>query len=338
MTKKLAFTICCLVVFKIGYTQRTDFWGVNFYKADSIAEVYADRSLKDTKKLAEDLTKNLPTEVEKFRAIFRWITDNIHYDYDLYVEAQIKEKKLRRRPKELQAWKRKFSNKVDRRLVNKKSTICAGYASLLEKMSNHIGISCTTITGYTRTGLDQIRRGSINHAWNAVKLGMNWYLCDATWASSKLNDYNNTFIRRFDKNYFLTDPSLFIANHYPADTTWMLLQKKPTLNEFFFAPMKFEGFIANKVNTYYPSKGILKVKNKECVSFEFTCNASEEEQKTTPYLWIEKLKDDIEIKRPMAKDSDGNYSTEHTFEDRGNYTAHVVIGGKIAMTYKVYAK
>jgi uncharacterized protein YegL len=57
--------------------QRIDFWNVNFAKADSIAFKYHGFSLKKIEQLVDSLTNPLGTDVEKFRAIFRWITDNI---------------------------------------------------------------------------------------------------------------------------------------------------------------------------------------------------------------------------------------------------------------------
>jgi hypothetical protein len=272
MLTRLALMMCCHVFTLLTtQAQRQDFSEINFTKADSIAALYRNRDLKNPEKLAEDLTVNLPTDVEKFRAIFRWITDNINYDLDLFNESVAKERKLRYKGKKLTDWKKRFAAKLERKLYTKRSTLCEGYA-LLERMSNHVSISCVKISGYGRTSDQPIGKGTINHAWNAVKVNTKWYLCDATWASSKYDPARSRFHRRFVKNYFLTDPSLFIANHFPADTSWMLLYNKPTLKEFLNAPMKYGEYISKKVVAYTPTEGIVHIKKDSTVTFEFTCN------------------------------------------------------------------
>jgi len=87
--------ICNLFTSSFTYAQRHDFWNINFRKADSIATVHENRGLKNPEKLAEDLAMNLTTDVEKFRAIFRWITDNIHYDLNLFNEISEKQRRFR---------------------------------------------------------------------------------------------------------------------------------------------------------------------------------------------------------------------------------------------------
>lgn len=131
---------------------------------------------------------------------------------------------------------KKFDKKMKRELYTNQETICEGYAGLLERMSNHVGIACEKIVGHARTIDQKIGQGSVNHAWNAVNLNNKWYLCDVTWASSRFDISTMRFDRRFDKNYFLTDPSLFISNHYPTDTTWTLLYKKTVTQRIFECP------------------------------------------------------------------------------------------------------
>jgi hypothetical protein len=336
---KLALIIVCNVFTSlITYAQRQDFWDINFHKADSIASVYENRDLKNPEKLADDLAMNLTTDVEKFRAIFRWITDNIHYDLNLYNEVIEKQRRLRHHRKKLLDWKKQFDNKVQRRLYNKQSTICDGYASLLERMSNHVGISCVKISGYARTSKQAIGKGQSNHAWNAVKIGARWYLCDATWASSKLDPATLKFHRRFDRNYFLTDPSLFIANHFPSDTSWILLHDKPSLKEFLNGPMKYGEYIASKVSNYSPKNGIVRIAKGSTVTFEFSCNVDLEKNDSQAHLFISSAIEKEEIKKRISQNSNGLYSITHTFENRGAYEVNATINGKEILTYRVYTK
>lgn len=317
--------------------QRTDFWNINFNDADSIAELYEHHNLKNPERLAEALTINLTTEVEKFRSIFRWISDNIHYHLDLAAELNAKQRAFRYKKKRMLAWRERFKKKVDRALYTKQMSICDGYASLLERMSNHVGIACEKINGYARTPDQKIGQGSINHAWNAVRLDNKWYLCDATWASSRLDMSTMRFDRRFDKKYFLTDPSLFIANHYPADTSWTLLFEKPTLKEFLNAPIKHGEFISSQVNTYFPVDGNVRVKKGNSVTFEFTSNIDlEKDEREVQFLTSGVIGTD-DVTKTIERNADGQYSLTHTFEIRGVYKVDISIDGYPILSYKVHA-
>jgi transglutaminase/protease-like cytokinesis protein 3 len=317
--------------------QRSDFWEINFNDADSIAEFYADWDLKDPESLAEELTKDLNTDVEKFRSIFRWISDNIYYDLDLAAESKAKQQALRYKRKKLLAWRGRFGKKIERKLYTQQLTICEGYASLLERMSNHVGIACEKIIGYARTPEDKIGYGKINHAWNAVKLNNKWYLCDATWASSRLDRSTMRFDRRFDKRYFLTEPSLFIANHFPIDTSWTLLYRKASLKEFLHAPMKHSDFISNHVNTYSPAEGIVRVKKGNLVTFEFTSNIDLEEKGREVHFFVSGVIGKTEITKRIEKNAHGQYSLTHIFENRGAYKVDITIDGYQVLTYRIHA-
>jgi transglutaminase/protease-like cytokinesis protein 3 len=336
-------TLALLIFFNVCFitatdAQRNDFWNINFFKADSIAEVYADRDLKNPEKLAEDLTQHFTTDVEKFRAIFRWVTDNIYYDLDLYHESKNQQLKLRYKRKRLIAWQKRFIKRMEHRLYTKKRTICDGYATLLERMSTHVGISCKKITGYGRTIDQEIGKGSVNHAWNAVRIDSKWYLCDATWASSSLDPSTMRFHRRFNKSYFLTDPSLFIANHYPQDTSWTLLYNKPSRKQFLDAPIKHSAFISNQINTYHPLEGIVRAKKDSVVTFNLTFNGESNELYARPYISIAKAGSKQEITKKVAKDSNGVYILEYVFKEAGKYIADVIINGQYSMTYTIYVR
>jgi transglutaminase/protease-like cytokinesis protein 3 len=317
--------------------QRSEFWQIDFHNADSIAEFYEDRDLQNPEKLAEDLTKNLITDVEKFRSIFRWISDNIHYDLDLAKEYNLKARALRYKRKKLLAWRQKFQKKMQRKLYANQTTICEGYAGLLERMSNHVGIACEKISGYARTSDQEIGRGNVNHAWNAVRLNNRWYLCDATWASSRLDISTMRFDRRFDKNYFLTEPSLFACNHYPTDTTWTLLYKKPTLKEFLNAPIKHNEFISNQVNSYSPADGIVRIKKGMEVTFEFTSNIDLVYKRREVHIVVTSRLDSKEFMKEVDRNVQGHYSVKHAFENRGNYDVDITINGFKILSYKVRA-
>lgn len=75
------FTILILITTK-GFSQS------DFSKIDEYA-----RSIEynPNKSLAKELTKNFTTDLEKVRAIFVWITDNIEYDFELFQSPELQE-------------------------------------------------------------------------------------------------------------------------------------------------------------------------------------------------------------------------------------------------------
>src|ERR1041384_6478268 len=73
-----------LCVFEVCYSQ----------KADSVAEVYARHSLEDLDALARKLTKPFKTDKDKFRAIYKWVCNNVEYDYEFSKKIEVKRTKL----------------------------------------------------------------------------------------------------------------------------------------------------------------------------------------------------------------------------------------------------
>ncbi len=64
-------------------------------------------------------------------------------------------------------------------LINK-LCVCQGYSSLFYRMALMEGIDCRVISGYGK-----LSGSGGNHAWNCLKLGEVYYLCDSTWDAKK---------------------------------------------------------------------------------------------------------------------------------------------------------
>src|SRR5579859_4401184 len=109
------------------FGQIRDFAQTDFSKADSVARLYPDHSLFDLKGLAEKLTSNLSTDVEKFRAIHQWVCFNIDNDYALYRINKVRREKIKD-PQVMKAWNKEFHDLVFDIMWQKKRTICTGYA------------------------------------------------------------------------------------------------------------------------------------------------------------------------------------------------------------------
>ncbi|MDX1463598.1 MAG: transglutaminase domain-containing protein [Marinirhabdus sp.] len=224
--KNLLYLLCFAFLAPV-FAQQSDFRLVSFEKADAIAQRYEGETLHNLPALVIRLTAQLDTDVEKFRAIYYWISHNIRGDYDLMSTNERYFRKYRNDPEALQAWMVAHKKKVFDMLLNDKVTLCTGYAYLVQTMAQFAGIEAEIIHGYSNVRLKKNGFNQApNHSWNAVKLNGKWYLCDATWSSGVMNTSNYKFEAAFEDSYFLMDPVLFAEDHIPVDEKWKLLPEK----------------------------------------------------------------------------------------------------------------
>ena len=62
----------------------------------------------------------------------------------------------------------------------------------------------------------------------------------------------------FNEGYFFTPPELFVLNHYPVDSTFLLLKKPPSRQEFVDFPLYANMNPAISSMTFTPRSGIIK--------------------------------------------------------------------------------
>jgi hypothetical protein len=114
-----------------------------------------------------------------------------------------------------------------------KKGVCAGYANLLQAMAKVTGDEVVVVVGDARTDVDTIGGGG--HAWNAAKLGGQWYLLDPTWDSGHVK--GRTFTKRYTTDYFLSPPEVFGVDHLPEEEHWQLRRRPISRGEFMRQPM-----------------------------------------------------------------------------------------------------
>jgi transglutaminase/protease-like cytokinesis protein 3 len=256
-----------LLFFNIIIAQVSDFNNVDFTRADNIAKLNKGESLENLPLLSYKLTSKLTTDVEKFRAIYTWVCNNI--DGDFYQQSRIlrKRKKHKKDSVDLIKWNNHHKKIAFKKLLKYKKTMCTGYAYLIKELAFLADIESEIINGYGRdvdSNVDKLEMA--NHSWNAVKLNGKWYLCDATWSSGYI-DEKNSFVNDFNDGYFLADPIMFSKNHYPLDTKW-LLNSQTTSTTFVTSPIVYAEAFEYKVFPLSPSKMDLKVKKKGALNFK----------------------------------------------------------------------
>ncbi|MCB0686042.1 MAG: hypothetical protein KDC53_05940 [Saprospiraceae bacterium] len=214
ITKFLCFLFVLLLLPKQIVSQiDTDFKSIDQWSTKQI--------LKDTGLVAftEHLIEPGRNEAERLRAIFTFIAHFLEYDNSSAHPGA----------------KRKNQNIYD--ILRNKKGICWDYAQLLNKMSQIAGIECITVVGFSRD-IEAARpvARQPDHAWNLVRIDSEYYLLDVTWASNT-KSRPDAFQRLFATDYFLTNPELFIKNHFPAIPAFQLLD----------CPIAFEAFEYNEV-------------------------------------------------------------------------------------------
>ena len=166
--------------------------------------------------VAQKLTAELPGDLARLYAIYRWITTYIEYDVDAYFSGDLR-------------------NAVGAaNTFHRGKAVCDGYSSLLQEMGAVAGLQIEKVDGYAK-GYGYavgVMTGGANHAWNAVKLDGRWYLLDSTWDAGSIDDSGHFSKKSGKWNYFLVDPQFFITSHFPENPTWQLLQHPVTHNTF----------------------------------------------------------------------------------------------------------
>lgn len=302
----------------------------DYRRADSIALNFPKKKYKTVAAVAEVLTENLQTEHEKFRAIFRWITDNIEYNKSAGGMAQ------------------------PYQVLRRNKAVCQGFSLLLKEMCDIVSIPCEVITGYTKTDVSDINRRSkkTDHAWNCVKLYGKWYLVDVTWATSKFNIVTRKFQKEFDEYYYIVPPETFILDHYPAPPTKMQAQQilagnrharnlryyfqfldKPVRRKDFASwPLYYPEYFHLGLDGIVPQKGAFawKLERPLLVEFESARPISE----AAVLVFADKYIAPVTLR----KTGETHYAFEYTFPDKGKTSFTVYANGLCVAEYLVEVK
>jgi hypothetical protein len=327
--------LCFLLGFSLRLpAQLPGFQARDFHRADSVAALYPEHSLTDLKSLSDKLTQPFCADVDKFRAIYRWVCDNIGNDYGLYARNKAGRERLRDKPEALGQWNQKLNPQFFQKLLRERKTVCTGYAYLVRELAFHAGLSCKIIDGYGRTvGSNIGGPGIANHSWNAVQLDNQWYLCDATWSSGAVDPVRGTFVKQFSEAYFLPPPALFARNHYPLDTAWLLVAEKPTLPEFLNGPLVYKSLLTYRVLPISP--GTFRVEAVKGQKRTFRLGQESSPNPGQLVLRIERGTTATTAHPETYRDASGWTSFDYVFTRKGTFLVHLLINDQYALTYSV---
>lgn len=135
----------------------------NFYYLDTLDQSnYVINQINDAVK---NNISDLKTEYEKVCWAYKWVSDNVNYDFTLVNSSA-------------------YSGITD------KGTVCRGYALLFNIVAEKLGLNCRYVEGSINQSIDN------NHAWNIIEINEKWYCVDTTWGDNV--NYNKYFLKSKD--------------------------------------------------------------------------------------------------------------------------------------------
>lgn len=332
--------------------------GADFSSVDSL--VLTVKYKNDLTRLTRKLTGEYSEQLYKARAIFKWISENIRYDYKYYNKCQFKGKKPKtykcRSDEDCEvkkmAWEINYLDKV----LRKKKAVCEGYSMLFKKMCDIAGLRSEIITGYVRTEYYQVgSAGTLDHAWNAVWIDSAYYLLDVTWAAGGCAEDDNGkllfFSKRYNDYYWLTPYADFARNHYPQPNKWVLIPNYTKEN--FAANPYYEPLYLPDVKLITPASGVIVAKKGDTIGFRIAYAGSVQDLQINsnlfrnPDIWVwndaSKRKrvrrlDSLAIKKQQYipyKQSGSIYEFEYTVPDNSLYYLDILFDRHRVMRFKV---
>jgi transglutaminase/protease-like cytokinesis protein 3 len=260
---KIAFVLLFIPAF-IALSQ-------DYLNVDKIVDSYP-RNITKPEKLAEMINRDFKTNVDKARAVYRWVASNIKYDVDAYYSGVKSVSYSYSSPEEKRQKELELQKKQVEQTLKRKKAVCEGYSGLFQNLCDMVGVECVTILGYSKTLDKDIGRipKSTDHAWNAIKIDNKWKLIDVTWGAGSVDYSKKAFIPKFTDIYFLTPPDLFFLKHFPEKKEWLLVNK--SLEDFIELPLYYSEFAVSGISIIKPGKGIIRINPNDKIEFKWKTN------------------------------------------------------------------
>lgn len=289
--KKIAFLFLFL---NVGFINSS--YSQKYNAIDSIVLRYPN--FGNPEKLAEKIQKDFTSEHDKARAIYSWIAINLNYDLETYLNPP-KQKTYKFKTAAEWAKKKQLLNaKAIQKAFNSKKAVCEGFALLYEYLATLNGLKCQTVTGDSKTSLNDIGRKRLasNHAWNTVQIEGKWILLDATWGNGSYDEKRKVIIKEFTPIYFDMDPEYFYTKHFPDKA--MYSNNTGNKEVFLSGPLFYDGFFKAEAKVLYPFSGVIPAKDGDQMTFKFK-NIS----RLDDLYYLDKKEERIRIKN--AKEENG---------------------------------
>lgn len=156
---------------------------------------YVDSNNQSVIDLVYQIVTPQMSETEKLKAIHDWVSGNISYDYQTFLEEDT------------------TLVPASQTLESKKG-VCRDYSFLVAALARAAGLQAKVIHGQA---LESSGWSSQSHAWNEVFADGKWITLDATWDAGYIQ--NDSFVAAPSNKYFAPDSEVFAVTHYAATAT-----------------------------------------------------------------------------------------------------------------------
>ncbi|CAG5123160.1 unnamed protein product, partial [Candidula unifasciata] len=272
--------------------------------------------------LVRQLTEDLISDLEKARAIYRWIcvkdlnvmefADDLDVDTPMGLLRGIK-----------------FGTET--------------YHVLFMRLCSYAGLHCVEIKGHSKSvGYEpgmKITPDIFQNTWNAVFIDGEWRLIQCNWGARHLvlsKDKDDKHKRKdhiryqYDDHYFMTDPDEFIQEFWAADPKWQLLESPITLEEFEALPFVRSIFFHYKMHFEGHKLAVITTDDKG--GAKITIRVPEEYENDLVFFYQLRYADKEKSKETTYKGTPlERYVFQTMVENTVTFSIHVPIAGQYLM-------
>ena len=269
--------------------------------------------------ISDTITKQFDTKINKVRAIYYWIANNIAID-----------------PKASHSNDNKNAHPA---LVNQyRRATSKGFALLFQEMCSLANIRCLVVDGFTRNTTEDFDNipDEANYSWNVVQLGKSaeeWFYVDATKASGSLDKRQTTFTKEFTSNCFFADKQLFNLDHYPDNSAWLFGDGTRSIKDFFTFPIIGKTAYSIGLQKPFPKNGYIKTSLSKSVRFSFSYTQAVAISNLS--LQIGEGNKTIKPQAFNFNDEGGTISFNYTFKKEGEFPVRILVDNKEILTYYI---
>eukprot|EP00729_Bicosta_minor_P007948 gene7948-27298_t len=207
--------------------------------------------------LAVYLTEPFTATVDRYRALFRWVTHNIAYDVNGLRSGD-------------------YGDCSAEGVLKSRKGVCSGSARLFERLCHGVGLEAYFVSGYSKMP----KLGKViekpSHAWNIIRSEDGALIpLDSCWGAGHTNE--TTFTQEYNEFWWCTPPERFVLTHLPTDPSptdpkWSCLDETPSLATFQKTVGLKGGFFSAGLDLVSHKEAVIELKANEklVVTFEQT--------------------------------------------------------------------
>lgn len=153
-------------------------------------------------------------------------------------------------------------------VLKRKSADSRGYANLFHAMAGAAGLDCELVLGRARPFSNAPRMDiePVEHAWNAVKLGEEYFLFDSCWGAGSL-DSSGKFVAEPTDEWSMVPARAFLYSHYPTQAEQQYLAEPLDQQQLLNQPQLKPKFFQCGFQMEEPARGHFRFDHRQELNF-----------------------------------------------------------------------